>query len=217
MPFGHPWGAPDAAALPAATTSNGGALLDTAPSPVPARVLERFGRASVLLLRMGSRRQLFAPMLSVHPLLPVAYAGRTVPPICAIGDALVAWSADGLAVGGTALSGSGWDWHLRRELVVRVLARAANSFLDGSGVPTLGNGLVLAWSRPGPADSEDADHGWWAAARSAADEVGVSVACLLVVTRWGWWTLPEGPSRRWARLRDRSSVLGPHAAAAIRH
>lgn len=195
----------DAAAASPVAAGTARALLEDPASPVPTRILAQFGRASVLALRTGTRRRVFAPTLSVHPLLqsgdvPLLRSGDVrgaARPARAVGDALAAWSAQDSTGGGP-----GWDWHLRRELAVRLLGRAATA----TGAAYAGDladrgGLLLAWTRPGPAESEDADHGWWSAAGSACSEVDVSLACLLVITRWGWWTLPEGPARRWDRLR----------------
>lgn len=160
--------------------------------PVPVRALERFGRASVLALRTGNRRQVFAPTLSAHASVGHASAGDAE-----IGAAIASWTP-------TATSVARLDWHLRRELAARVLEQAVNATSaeladDGTA--------VLAWRRPGPAETEDADHSWWSASASASVEVGVPVSCLVIVTRWGWWSLPEGPSRRWARLRQHASAV----------
>lgn len=112
-----------------------------------------------------------------------------------------------------------WDWHLRRELAARMLEQAANGASadlvdDAISAHFADDGAaVLAWRRPGPAEREDADHCWWSAAASASVEVGVPLACLVIVTRWGWWSLPEGRSRRWVRLRQDPSGVSATPAS----
>lgn len=126
-------------------------------------------------------------------------------------------------------SSATWDWHLRRELVARLFDQAASTQTPGAdGQPETSAGssagdrhcaadqrttaVLLVSTRPGAAEAEDADHAWWAAATSAATELDLRLLCLVVVTRWGWLTLPEGPQRHWTRLRDRNPRSSPGTA-----
>lgn len=110
----------------------------------------------------------------------------------AIGPAVASWEAP---LAGT----SGWDWHLRRELVGRLLEQSVQ-LAEDAGADAAAP-VLLVWTRPGAAEHEDSDAAWWAAARSACADLQVRVLGVAVVTRWGWWILPEGPGRRWQRLR----------------
>jgi len=156
------------------------------------RVLAEFGRERVLGLRTSTRRRIFPAELSVHRLPPwtsdPARAGGGVDSRAVIATTVAAWTAP---LAGT----SGWDWHLRRELVGRLLEQADDSSSDPEAP------VLMVWTRPGPAEPEDSDAAWWAAARSACADLAVQLHGMAVVTRWGWWMLPEGPERRWQRLR----------------
>lgn len=161
-----------------------------------ALVLARFGRQRVLGLRTRTRRRTFAAALSAH-LLPAGTGEATRSEDrpgsdMAIGQAVATWEVP-------AARTSGLDWHLRRELAGRLLEQAAGKVeADGDAGPP----VLLVWTRPGPAELEDEDAAWWAAAASASADLPAPLLGLAVVTRWGWWLLPEGPGRRWQRLRD---------------
>lgn len=166
--------------------------------------IAQFARDRVLALRTSTRRRVFPAALSVHLLLtdvgdPVRAGGGAS--AAGIGPAAAAWTAP-------ALGTSRWDWHLRRELMARLLEQVDQ---HGHHPGAHAAEVLLVWTRPGPPEREDDDAAWWAAARSASADVRVQVQGLVVVTRWGWLMLPEGPSRRWQRLRDHHAR---HAAAA---
>ena len=156
------------------------------------RVLAEFGRERVLGLRTSTRRRIFPAELSVHRLpqrtLDQAQAVGGVGSRAVMATTVAVWTAP---LAGT----SGWDWHLRRELVGRLLEQADDSSSDPEAP------VLMVWTRPGPAEPEDSDAAWWAAARSACADLAVQLHGMAVVTRWGWWMLPEGPERRWQRLR----------------
>ncbi len=159
-------------------------------------MLAGFGRQNVLALRTRTRRRVFTATLSVHR-LPMQGAGLTAADGTAgsdagIGPAGATWQAP-------ASGTSGWDWHLRRELVARLLELAHQQEEDADADPSAP--VLLVWTRPGPAEHEDGDAAWWSAAHSAGADLATQVSALAVVTRWGWWMLPEGPGRRWQRLR----------------
>jgi hypothetical protein len=163
----------------------------------------------VLALRASTRRRVFNATLSVHR-LPAGIGDPTRTGGCpesaaAVGPAVAAWKAP---VTGT----SGWDWHLRRELLSRLLEQAEQRVV-ASG--TTAEPVLLVWTRPGATELEDADAAWWAAAHSAGSDIGAHPLGLAVVTRWGWWMLPEGPARRWQRLRAHHVRRSPNAGAPL--
>lgn len=161
-------------------------------------MLTRFGRDSVLALRARTRRRAFPAALSVHRL--PAGTDRSMrsgvePATATVGPVMATWEAP-------AAGTSGWDWHLRRELVARLLEQADRPGENAAADPS----VLLVWTRPGPAEGLDSDAVWWSAARSACADVPTRLFGLAVVTRWGWWMLPEGPERRWQRLRAHSGT-----------
>ncbi len=161
----------------------------------------------MLELRTASRRRVFPPTLSVHHLEQARPLGPSSGkrPAAGITAAVAAWTQPVATPGLTRP----WDWHLRRELAVRLLEQAAATH-SGAFSPVL---VVL--TRSGPAEREDGDAEWWAATCTAAADVRVPVRFLVVVTRWGWWTLPEGPEHYWDRLRDRRVHAPPAGSVPV--
>lgn len=62
--------------------------------------------------------------------------------------------------------------------------------------------VVAVWARPGPNETTQSDLGWLAALRQ---EGGGESMTLVVITRWGWQSLPDGAIRTWKRIRAKAS------------
>lgn len=173
------------------------------------RVLARFGRDSVLALRTRTRRRAFPAVLDVHRLPPEtdrAMRSGVEASAATVGPVVATWEAP-------AAGTRGWDWHLRRDLVARLLEQAVQPGQSAGAEPS----VLMAWTRPGPAERLDSDAAWWSAAHSACADVPTRLLGLAVVTRWGWWMLPEGPERRWRRLRAHSGTSAQQRPTATAH
>ena len=88
------------------------------------------------------------------------------------------------------------DVALRVEVVAALLARVRPEL-----PPEIGAGIVWL-ARPGPAEWEDVDADWLAAALAAYAEVALPLT-FVVVHRDGWLDPRSGTARTWKRLRDR--------------
>jgi hypothetical protein len=157
------------------TTSCGGR---PAASDGPARLppsVERLATRRVSALRISIATRRLTPSLSISPLDGLGTAE---------GD-LAWWSGEPTR----AADPPPLDWHLRREIAMRLLSHAP------------GRRVVAVWTRPGPFEPTDGDIAWAAALRHAAAAYGGGAPTLLAVTRWGWFALPENVRRVWKPRR----------------
>lgn len=146
----------------------------SAPSDRPDRLdptVERLATGRVAALRVSIATRRLTPSLSISPLDRLGVAE---------GD-LAWWSGEPTR----AVDPRPLDWHLRREIAMRLLSHAP------------GRRVVAVWTRPGSPEPSDGDIAWAAALRHAAAAYGGAAPTLLAVTRWGWFALPDDVRQLW--------------------
>jgi hypothetical protein len=147
---------------------------EPAPSDRPDRLhpwVEQLATRRVTALRATIATRRLTPSLSISPLDGLGVAE---------GD-LAWWSGEPTR----AADPPPLDWHLRREIAMRLLSHAP------------GRRVVAVWTRPGQLEPSDGDIAWAAALRHAAAAYDGVAPTLLAVTRWGWFALPEDVRRVW--------------------
>jgi hypothetical protein len=148
------------------------------PSDGPGRLapsVERLATGRVCALRVSIATRRLTPSLSITPLDGLGAAE---------GD-LAWWSGEPTRVADPPPL----DWHLRREIAMRLLSHAP------------GRRVVAVWTRPGSLEPSDGDIAWAAALRHSAAAYGGGAPTLLAVTRWGWFALPDQVRRAWGPRR----------------